>query len=61
MPGIRETIRKKGLLQWQIAQKIGISEGTLVVWLRDDPVRKDREQRIREAIKELTEERKEKE
>ena len=61
MLGIKETIRKKQLKQWEVAQKVGISEGTLVVWLRDNPVRKDREQRIREAIRELTEERKEKE
>ena len=60
MTDIRESIKKKGLMQWEVALKAGITESTLIRWLRDNPVRKDHEQRIMEAIRILTAERKEK-
>lgn len=51
--GIRKAIDDAGLTYWQVAGKIGVHPTTFTVWLRtalDD----DKEQKIHQAIDELT-------
>ena len=33
---IKEKFKKLGIPQWQVAEAIGISERTLIVWLRSE-------------------------
>lgn len=51
---IRQQIKKAGLKQWEVADAIGVNEATLCVWLRK-PLKGDRLERVREAIRTLTE------
>lgn len=53
--GIRRTARAANLPYWQIAQAIGISEQTLIRWLRV-PLPEDKERRIMAAIAALEQE-----
>ena len=48
---IKKLIKEAGLKQWQIAKRIGITAGTLTVWLRDDPLPEEHRQLILDAIK----------
>ena len=49
---IRKAAKEAGLTLWMIAAEIGITEVTLVKWLRL-PLPEDKEQRIMAAIKKL--------
>ena len=49
---IKDIIKQKGIKQWQVAEKIGISERTLIVWLRSE-LNDDRRQKIEKAINAL--------
>lgn len=49
---IREKIREAGLFQWQVAQKIGVSEFTLIRWLRSE-LSEERVNAIYKAIETL--------
>lgn len=51
---IRKSIAAAGLKHWQVADAAGISETTLCVWLRK-PLKGERLERVREAIRALTE------
>ena len=50
---IKRMIQAAKLYQWQVAKALGVTAGTLTIWLRDDPIPEDRRQRIIAAIKEL--------
>lgn len=49
---VRRAARSAGIPLWRIARAIGISEPTLIRWLRV-PLAEDKEQRIMAAIAEL--------
>lgn len=49
---IRDKARKCGVRHWQIAQKLGISEPTIMRWLRT-PLTPERERMILNAIEKL--------
>ena len=46
---IREEIKNSGFFKWQIADKIGICEMSLIRWLRTE-LTEERKERIRAAI-----------
>ena len=46
---LRQLARERGLPLWRIALQCGVSEGTLVRWLRV-PLPEDKERRVRAAI-----------
>ena len=50
---LREQMRRHGVRQWQVAAKMGISEFTLVRWLRNTPT-EEHAAMIAEAIEELS-------
>ena len=50
---IRAAIKESKLRQYQVAEKIGISEFTLVRWLRKE-LSEERKQQIFTAIRELS-------
>ena len=50
---IKSEIRNRGLKQWQVANAIGISERTLIVWLRTE-LCDEKEKQIRDAIDRLS-------
>lgn len=50
---VRQLARSAGIPLWMIAKTIGVSEPTLIRWMRL-PLAKDKEQRIMEAISELS-------
>ncbi len=50
---IRRKIRILDLKHWQVAKEIGITEGTLCVWLRS-PLSKEKKTKINNAISRLT-------
>ena len=52
---LREQMRRHGLKQWEVAAKMGISEYTLVRWLRGEPSA-EHATAIAEAIEELAQE-----
>ena len=52
---IREAAKRKGVKHWQIAAHLGISEPTIMRWLRV-PLSPEREKAVMEAIKELAKE-----
>ena len=52
---LREQMRRHGVRQWQVAAKMGISEFTLVRWLRGEPST-EHAHMIEKAIEELTQE-----
>lgn len=53
---IREKIFSNGFRNWEVAEKVGISDSRLSVWLRT-PLRDDRKYRVEKAINELIKER----
>ena len=52
---VKEAIKKARLYQYQIAQKLGITEITLCVWFRSE-LSPDRKEKILNAIAELVSE-----
>lgn len=52
---VRDTAKAAGVKQWEIAVHLGISEPTLVRWMRV-PMAVDREKTILQAIAELSRE-----
>lgn len=50
---IREKIFKNRFKHWEVADKAGISDSRLSVWLRT-PMNEERKARIEKAIEELT-------
>lgn len=52
---VRAEAKARGVKHWQIAAHIGVSELTFMRWLRF-PLPEDKEKKIMEAIKELSEE-----
>ena len=55
---IRNTVESNRILYWEVADKVGIAQSNLSVWLRTE-MRDDRKQRVEKAIDELLAERKE--
>lgn len=55
--GIRDKIESNRILYWEVAEKVGIAQSNLSVWLRTD-MREDRKERVEKAIDELVAERK---
>lgn len=51
---IKRIIKEANVYQWQIAKVLGVTAGTLTIWLRDNPLPDDRKRRIIEAIEKLT-------
>lgn len=49
---LKELIHKNGYFYWQIAEKIGVSEITLIRWMRGTPS-PEHSQRIQNAVIEL--------
>lgn len=49
---IRKKIADSRLRNWEVANKIGITDGRFSVWLRT-PLREDRKKRVLDAINEL--------
>lgn len=54
---IKDAAKKAKLYQWEIALEIGVSEPTLVRWLRT-PLPAEKEERILAAIEKLAKEKK---
>lgn len=52
---IRDTAKKKGVKHWQIAEYLGISEPTIMRWLRT-PLSAEKEKAVMEAIEEIAKE-----
>ena len=53
--GIRELIEKNGVKHWRVALQLGVSEQTLVRWLRV-PLAKEKEDAIRAAVEQIAKE-----
>ena len=49
---IRNCAKEAGVFWWQVANAIGVSEGTLIRWLRT-PLSAEKEQLVLSAIHEL--------
>ena len=52
---VREAAKKHGVKHWQIAERLGISEQTIMRWLRT-PLSPEREKAIFEAIEAISRE-----
>lgn len=52
---VREAAKRKGVKHWQIAEHLGISEPTIMRWLRI-PLSPEREKAVLEAIEEIAKE-----
>lgn len=52
---VRETAKKNGVKHWQIAMHMGVSEQTILRWLRG-PLSTEREKAIMEAIEAIAKE-----
>lgn len=50
---IRESIKNNRLKNWEVADKVGISDSRFSVWLRT-PLNEERKKRVLNAIDELT-------
>jgi len=50
---LKEKFRVAGVKQWEIAAELGVSEQTLIRWLRF-PLSEDRKQKILDAIEKLS-------
>lgn len=48
-PRIRKALKQRGIFQWQLSKKLGISEVTLVRWLRE-PLPKETEEKIMNIV-----------
>lgn len=55
---IRNKIESNRILYWEVADRIGIAQSNLSVWLRTE-MREDRKQRVEKEINELLVARKE--
>ena len=55
---IRHKIESNRILYWEVADRVGIAQSNLSVWLRTE-MREDRKQRVEKAIDELLAEQKE--
>ena len=53
---LRNEFKNSGICAWQIARKDGISESTMCIWLRDDPIPPERKKRIMDAFEALKKE-----
>lgn len=49
---IREYLKQSSIHQWQLAEKLGIHEKTLSVWMRKE-LKPDKKQAIFDAIEEI--------
>lgn len=54
---LKQLCKENKVYQWQIAEKLDVSEPTFIRWLRH-PATGELESRIRKAVKEIVEERK---
>lgn len=52
---IRKMIYNAGIKHWQVAEVVGISHGTLCIWLRTD-LSEERRTRILDAIERIKQE-----
>lgn len=52
---IRTKIKQARLMNWEVAEKVGISDSRFSVWLRT-PLNDERKERVLKAIDELTKE-----
>ena len=52
---IREAMKNKGVRQWQVALRLGVSDQTLIRWLRV-PLTADKEAAVLAAVEELSKE-----
>lgn len=52
---VREVAKSKGVKHWQIAEHLGISEPTIMRWLRT-PLSVEKEKNIMKAIEEIAKE-----
>lgn len=52
---VREAAKKNGVKHWQIANRLGISEQTIMRWLRT-PLSPEREKAIFDAIEAISKE-----
>lgn len=50
---VRGLLKRKRLYQWELAAALGISEFTLVRWLRNGPLSEERATAIQRAIEQL--------
>ena len=46
---IRELLRKSNMKQWEVAERLNVSESTLIRWLRGE-VSPDKEKQIKQII-----------
>ena len=53
---IKAEMKRAGVSQWRVAEKLGVAESTLIRWLRF-PLSPEREAEIMAAIRELAQER----
>ena len=53
--GVRELIEKNGVKHWRVALQLGVSEQTLVRWLRV-PLTKEKDDAIRVAVEQIAKE-----
>lgn len=52
---VRTRIKQARLMNWEVAEKVGISDSRFSVWLRT-PLSDERKERVLKAIDELTKE-----
>lgn len=52
---IRDAMKNKGVRQWQVALRLGVSDQTLIRWLRV-PLTADKEAAVLAAVEELSKE-----
>ena len=52
---IRDAMKNKGVRQWQVALRLGVSDQTLIRWLRV-PLTADKESAVLAAVEELSKE-----
>lgn len=50
---VRATLKERRIFQWELARALGISEFTLVRWLRNGPMSEERAKAVQEAIEKL--------
>ena len=49
---LKQEIKENNLYQWQVAYEVGVTEMTLIRWLRT-PITKERAERVNAAIERL--------
>lgn len=50
---IRAMLKERRIFQWELARTLGISEFTLVRWLRNGPLSEERAKAVQNAIEQL--------